>query len=223
MGFPSLGGQGLRLAPVWHAVGGVPGGMGGAPPPPPFGLCLANRRWHPGISQAVHSLRLSLPGLSSYLAASPELTPSGFWYLLRILALSGLAGVTAHHWCSVLSGCLAAHVHSPSRVHGPVTKSPRRPSGRCHLFAAGAWTDTGRRGRTSSPAAPVLPGGRGSQVLPLCLAVPAFPTARPLRVPGPRRAPASLIYLLNKMQARFPFVSNVSAFQRILTSRRGFC
>lgn len=29
VGFPSLGAQGLRLAPVWHAVGGVPGGMGG--------------------------------------------------------------------------------------------------------------------------------------------------------------------------------------------------
>lgn len=104
----------------------------------------------------------------------------------------------------------------------PPSQSPLTfPFGRCHLFPAGTeLIQTGRMG--CRPLDLVFLRGHGSQVPP-SPRLPTFPPVWPLRVPGLSRAPASLIYLLNNMQAQFPFVFNVSAFQWIRTSRLGFC
>ena len=56
-------------------------------------------------SHAVHSLLLSLPGHSAYRVASPDVTLSGFRYLLHHpLVLSGRVVVPTPHGCSLSPG-----------------------------------------------------------------------------------------------------------------------
>ena len=105
---------------------------------------------------------------------------------------------------------------SPSPV-----KSPTFPLEDAICFRQGSdWCK--QEGWDVDPLDPTFPRGHSSQV-PRLLRLPTFPPAWPLHMPGLRQAPASLIYLLNNMQAQFPFVFNVSAFQWIRTSRLGFC
>lgn len=159
--------------------------------------------------RSVLSLLLSLPG-HSLPDCLFECHP--FWVLPAPSSpvLSGLAVVPLP--CTPCPQDLSS---SPSPV-----KSPTFPLEDAICFPGIRLIQTGRMGcRPLRPVSSLRPRFSQSQV-----ALPAHaPPAWPLHVPGSRPGSASLIYLLNNMQAQFPFVFNVSAFQWIRTSRLGFC
>lgn len=112
----------------------------------PSGFCVGLANWKHGQEIRGQQERavtwfiqlLSLPGHSTYAVASPEVTLSGFRYLLCFLVLSGLGLVT------VPPGSPTSFWF-PFPVNSLIMNSSHFPFRRCHLFPAGTRTDTNRK------------------------------------------------------------------------------